>query len=67
MCVIYYVCLQVLQVSQSWGPQALKEMTVSQDLKGSLDLLDSRARLDPRVCATAVEAATELPSKQVSY
>lgn len=60
------VCLQVLQVSPNWEPQAPKERMVSQDHQGSLDLLDSQAKLDHRVCVIAVEAATEFPSKQVS-
>lgn len=67
LCVVYPVCLQVLQVSPSWESQVPKEKMVSQALQGSPDLLDSRARLDHRVCVTAVEAATEFPSKQVSY
>lgn len=65
-CSLCILCLQVLQVSPSWESQAPKERTVSQDPRGSSDLQDSKGRLDHRVCVTAVEAAKELPSKQVS-
>lgn len=61
------VCVQVLQVSPSWESQVPKEMMVSQDPQGSPELWDSQVKLDHPVCVTAAEAATELPSKQVSY
>lgn len=54
-------------MSPSSELQAPKEMKVSQDPRGSPDLLDSQARVDHRVYVTAVEAATEPLSKQVSY
>ena len=59
--------LQVLWVRLSWVTQVLKEMMVNQDPRGSADHQDSPERWDPRVCATTAEAATEPPSKQVSY
>lgn len=66
-CCVLCVCLQVLQVSPNWESQAPKEKMVRQVPRAFLDLLDSRARLDHRVCVTAVKAARELPSKQVCY
>lgn len=63
---VYHVSLQGLRVSPSWEFPVPKEMTVNLDQPGSLDLQDSQARLDHRVCATVAEAATKLPSKQVS-
>lgn len=65
-CIVYFMWMQVLQVSPSWEPQALKEMMVNQDPQESLDSRDSQARWDQRVCVTTSEAATELPGKQVS-
>lgn len=65
-CIVYFMWMQVLQVSPSWESQAPKEMMVNQDPQESLDSRDSLVRWDQRVCVTTSEAATELPSKQVS-
>lgn len=59
-------CQQVQQVSLYWEFQAPKEMMVSQGSQESLDLRGSLVRSAQQVYVTAVEAVTELHSKQVS-
>lgn len=59
--------LQDLQASPSWDPPAPKEMTVSLAHLVSLALQDNRARLDPLVCVTTVEAVGEFLSSQVKF
>lgn len=65
-CGLYSPWQQVQQVSLYWEFQAPKEMMVRQGSQESLDLGGSLVRSAQQVYVTAVEAVTELHSKQVS-
>lgn len=65
-CGCYSPWQQVQQVSLYWEFQAPKEMMVNQGSQESPDLGGSLGRSAPQVYVTAVEAVTELHSKQVS-